>query len=121
MSQKIDWTTMEYFDQSATIIGTYVDAQNNTHHLYKRYVQIGGWNLSPNGGYMEKALNLQNYTLMHSSGILYRSDVPTVRSIVPGGEFTMVWTSSGQTLRLINNLSVAQTNAILQLELVYRD
>ena len=120
-SDKIDFESIKYPDQSAIIIGTYVDAQNNTHHIYKRYVQVGGWNIGANGGFMEKNLNLQSYTIMHTSGILYRSDVATVMSILPGGEFSMVWTNSGQTLRIVNHLASAQVNAILQLAIVYRD
>ena len=102
-------------------MGTYIDVQGNPHNLYKRYVAIGAISLSPNGGYNEKTLGLQGYTILHTSGLLYRSDVPGVISIVPGGEFNMVWTNGGNTLRIINNLSAAQTNAILRLELVYID
>lgn len=121
MSYKIDYTTIKYYDQSAVVMGAYIDSQGNSHNLYKRYVSIGGISISPNGGFTEKTLNLQGYTILHTSGLLYRSDVPTVISIVPGGEFGMVWTNSGQTLRIVNNLSTTQSNATLRLELVYID
>lgn len=121
MTDKVDWATIEYFDQAAIKIGTWIDSNNVRHNLYKRYVAIGGWDLSANGGWMEKALNLQGYKILHASGVFYRTDAPGVVSMVPGNQIDMVLTNNGQLLRVINNLANAQTGATMNLELVHAD
>lgn len=110
MSHMIDWTTLERTVYQRELIGTFVAPDSTKHDLY-RIQYVFGENI-PAGSYTAHNVGLSDCYILSANFSLYRTDSPGVINLSNDYEaFQVVFTNNGDTIRFINRLASAQTNA----------
>lgn len=119
-SQKIDFSTVNFPDGIAQIIGSYTDSNNVTHNIYKKILKKTDYTTTANDPYKQYTVDLASYTILSTELSLYRTDSPAVINTT-GKDLEGIYIGSGDHLRVYYHGGPTQTNATIYITITYMD
>ena len=119
LSQNIDFTTLR--ENTSTKIGTYIDGNGVSHNMYKLIIKKTDFTTTSTYQYKIYTVNLSGYTILETTGQLYRSDANGVINQLGSGDASVTYTNNGDAMRVYYYGNSALTNATIYINIIYID